>query len=402
MRYVLLRALLVICLALPFVQPRIALQRRGGLPGFTGGRGRRIHGPSNRRCIGLAGGVAPFRCGGRGRGDRRRRRAAAALDRGGHRQAAAGCVVPASSRTASHDHDELQQVITGPRDDPLCAGARAAGHLRLPVAGDSAAVRGPGSADPDRSGRCSRTSSGTCSAPTGSRRCAKKGCARCLWFHPGGRRPASRGSRRRAKKWSTSWRFSTTGSRRTYVNALLAFADAPSSVAAPAFARRRHLVRRLVLISKEVVMSGRRVVVSAAAVGALVWAAPGTRSRHFLCGSSSSPADSFRAYLGPLRVEPGRSLLRIQFRGEPTACRRSRGVPPDRPGRSPCGWPWTKPARLPNSASWASTLRQNDGFTVNLPGRPGDPGAHEQGTYRGSRRRANESRCSLRQRSSRR
>jgi TonB family protein len=52
----------------------------------------------------------------------------------------------------------------------------------------------------------------------------------------------------------------STGSRRSYLDALLAFADRPPLPAATAFARRRHLVHRIVLISKEAVMSARRVV----------------------------------------------------------------------------------------------------------------------------------------------
>jgi TonB family protein len=51
-----------------------------------------------------------------------------------------------------------------------------------------------------------------------------------------------------------------TGSRRSYLDALLAFADESPIFAATAFARRRHLVHRMVLISKEAVMSARHVV----------------------------------------------------------------------------------------------------------------------------------------------
>lgn len=62
----------------------------------------------------------------------------------------------------------------------------------------------------------------------------------------------------------------TTGSRRSYVDALLAYADRPPIFAATAFARRRHLVHRMVLISKEAVMSAKRVVVCSAALAAIV------------------------------------------------------------------------------------------------------------------------------------
>ena len=63
-----------------------------------------------------------------------------------------------------------------------------------------------------------------------------------------------------------------TGQRRTYVEALLAFADDTPLAPATAFARRRHLYRRMRLISREAVMSSNRIVASCA-VMALVIAA---------------------------------------------------------------------------------------------------------------------------------
>lgn len=61
-----------------------------------------------------------------------------------------------------------------------------------------------------------------------------------------------------------------TGSRRSYLNALVAFADRPCLFAAAAFARRRHLVHRILVISKESVMSSTRVVACSAVLVALV------------------------------------------------------------------------------------------------------------------------------------
>ena len=55
-----------------------------------------------------------------------------------------------------------------------------------------------------------------------------------------------------------------TNSRRGYIEALLAFADEPPLFAAAPFARRRHLFQRMLLISREAVMSSRRIVVSGA------------------------------------------------------------------------------------------------------------------------------------------
>ncbi len=61
-----------------------------------------------------------------------------------------------------------------------------------------------------------------------------------------------------------------TGRRKTYVEALLAFADATSVVPTAAFARRRHLLRRIALVSKEDVMSSRRIVATCAAMALIV------------------------------------------------------------------------------------------------------------------------------------
>ena len=61
-----------------------------------------------------------------------------------------------------------------------------------------------------------------------------------------------------------------TGSRRSYLDALVTFADRPSVFAAAAFARRRHLVQRMLMISREHVMSSTWVVVCSAALAAVV------------------------------------------------------------------------------------------------------------------------------------
>jgi protein TonB len=53
-----------------------------------------------------------------------------------------------------------------------------------------------------------------------------------------------------------------TNQRKRYIEALLTFADDLPFTAVPAFARRRHLLRRVMLISKEGVMTSRRVVAS--------------------------------------------------------------------------------------------------------------------------------------------
>ena len=62
----------------------------------------------------------------------------------------------------------------------------------------------------------------------------------------------------------------TLGSKRTYMEALLTFADELPLSAAPAFARPAHLVRRMHLIAQEAVMSFRRLVFSAGVLGLIL------------------------------------------------------------------------------------------------------------------------------------
>jgi TonB family protein len=90
-----------------------------------------------------------------------------------------------------------------------------------------------------------------------------------LWFHP-------------AILWLTSHiqlareeivdelTVRATGDRRTYMQALLSFADTPGFTPAPAFAHRRQLFHRILSVSKENVMSRPRIVTSAAALIAVV------------------------------------------------------------------------------------------------------------------------------------
>ena len=100
----------------------------------------------------------------------------------------------------------------------------------------------------------------------------------CLWFHPVMWWLISRVQLAREEvvdATAVAW----TGRRSDYLRALLAFADDVPLAPAPAFARRRHLFRRIVLLSTEEIMSARRIVVSAVAVGVAValgsWSAIG-------------------------------------------------------------------------------------------------------------------------------
>ena len=92
----------------------------------------------------------------------------------------------------------------------------------------------------------------------------------CLfWFHPASWWLASRIQCAR-EEVVDELAILLTGRRKTYVEALLAFADTTSVVPTAAFARRRHLVRRIALVSKEDVMSSRRIVATCAAMALIV------------------------------------------------------------------------------------------------------------------------------------
>jgi TonB family protein len=90
-----------------------------------------------------------------------------------------------------------------------------------------------------------------------------------LWFHPAMWWLIAR-VRQAREEVVDELTVLATAERRAYIEALLVFADAPTQAPASAFARRRHLFTRMVLISKEAVMSSRRVVLSVAAMTAVV------------------------------------------------------------------------------------------------------------------------------------
>jgi TonB family protein len=90
-----------------------------------------------------------------------------------------------------------------------------------------------------------------------------------LWFNPAIWWLISRVQQAR-EEVVDSTAVALTGNRREYVEALLAFADDVPLAPAPAFARRRHLFRRILLLSKENAMSARRLVASAAIMAIVV------------------------------------------------------------------------------------------------------------------------------------
>ena len=94
-----------------------------------------------------------------------------------------------------------------------------------------------------------------------------------------------------------------TNSRRGYIEALLAFADEPPLFAAAPFARRRHLFQRMLLISREAVMSSRRIVVSGAALVLLMLATISIGAVSFPL-TTAAPAVGRRASEPPPAPQP--------------------------------------------------------------------------------------------------
>jgi TonB family protein len=92
---------------------------------------------------------------------------------------------------------------------------------------------------------------------------AEEGVRAALWFHPAVWWVISRIQLTREEAVDAAV-VGTTGQRRIYAEALMAFADAAPLTPAAAFSRRRHLVTRILLISKEAVMSSKRIVASCA------------------------------------------------------------------------------------------------------------------------------------------
>jgi len=90
-----------------------------------------------------------------------------------------------------------------------------------------------------------------------------------FWFHPASWWLASRIQWAR-EEVVDELAILLTGRRKTYIEALLAFTDTTSVVPTAAFARRRHLLRRIALVSREDVMSSRRIVATCAAMALIV------------------------------------------------------------------------------------------------------------------------------------
>ena len=114
----------------------------------------------------------------------------------------------------------------------------------------------------------------------------------------------------------------TTGSRRNYLDALLTFADERPLFAAAAFARRHHLVRRMLLISKESVMSSKRIVASCLGLVAAVIAAGWYSALAFpLVDGQAPPRDPVRPpseIRADAEMAEKEALLKERIAKEPT------------------------------------------------------------------------------------
>ena len=366
-RYLFLRGLLAICLTLPLVQPRTTAEmvlERGAAGGIAiavaPGQAR---GPANRvaahalpwpsaiaavilvgalaRLVWIAAGIVKLR---------RLRRAGAVAE-------------------ASADHEDLQRVIVAR------ATIRYVRELAQPVTfGFLAPVILLPSAVRDQPASIQRAVLAHELWHVRRRdwlwTLCEEGLRAAVWFHPAVWSLLSRIQSAR-EEVVDELTVLTTGSRRTYVDALLMFADSSPSMAAPAFARRKHLVRRLVLISKEAVMSGRRVVASGAALGAVVLITSWYSVQAFpMRGAQQLPSDAAAAAPGPLERQAK------PITPENPIPRRTYNVPaPDPAGLDDAGGGGTVTMRLTldDSGRVAEVralrvlYRQKDSLTVNLP-----------------------------------
>lgn len=134
----------------------------------------------------------------------------------------------------------------------------------------------------------------------------EEGVRAMFWFHPGVRLLLG-GIQAAREQVVDELAILTIGSRRHYLDALLVYADRPALFSATAFARRSDLMRRVLLISKEVVMSGKRVVACGAVFVAVVLSAGWYSSQAFpLAAQPLATSQSGLAGPGPLeqRAKP--------------------------------------------------------------------------------------------------
>jgi protein TonB len=119
-----------------------------------------------------------------------------------------------------------------------------------------------------------------------------------FWFHPGIWSLISRVQLAR-EEVVDELAMLATGTRRGYIAALAAFADETPLVPAAAFARRRHLLRRMRLISKGVPMSSTRIAWSCAVMGTIVMAG----SWYAIDAFPLRAAQELRVGIGPMEKQ---------------------------------------------------------------------------------------------------
>jgi TonB family protein len=120
-----------------------------------------------------------------------------------------------------------------------------------------------------------------------------------LWFHPGVWWLISRVQLAR-EEVVDELAMLATGTRRGYIEALAAFADETPLVPAAAFARRRHLFRRMRLIAREAGMSSKRIAWSCAVMALVV-----TTGSWYAVGAFplTEPAQDIQNEIGPLEKQ---------------------------------------------------------------------------------------------------
>ena len=124
----------------------------------------------------------------------------------------------------------------------------------------------------------------------------------CLfWFHPASWWVTSQIQQSR-EEVVDELAIQLTGRRKVYVEALLAFSDATSVVPTAAFARRRHLFRRIALVSKESVMSSQRIVATCAAMALIVGTGSWYAVSAFPLRVTAQLADTMQPAPGPLEL----------------------------------------------------------------------------------------------------
>lgn len=157
----------------------------------------------------------------------------------------------------------------------------------------------------------------------------EEGVRAVLWFHPAVWMLVSRIQAAR-EEVVDQLAILSTGSRRGYLDALLAYADERPLFTATAFAQRRHLVHRMVLITREAVMSSKRVVASSAAVALVVLLFGWQAVRAFPLEQAPGQSDlaAWSAPAGPVELKAN------DVTPENPIPRRTHFVPPDYPAEA--------------------------------------------------------------------